>query len=295
MRLQFTLPKIRMKFKLLGLLLSLFLISMSTASVLFPASPSKLILITQSEQEEYATCPLLTENGLSHQLDTLPVPFKLLNWNIYKQQEPGWQKNLQEWTENTDIITLQEAKLSPELIDFSKQNKLSYLQNYAFKYRGFIYGVNTLSKVEALSACGTAYKEPWIRVQKTGVASTYAIQGSKDPLLVINLHGINFTLTEKPLKKQIAPYLALIKQHHGPIIFSGDFNTWSDVRLESVEQSLIASGFSEALFREDKRLTIFGLPLDHIFFRGLKVVEAQSLTTASSDHSPQLVTFDLDE
>ncbi|GLS89675.1 EEP domain-containing protein [Psychromonas marina] len=270
------------------------MIGTSTAIAFFPESPSELTLLSQGKQRYQATCPILSKVILSEESQTLPMPFKLLNWNIYKQQEKSWQQSLQEWATSADILTLQEAKLSPELINFSKQNKLFYLQNYAFKHSGFVYGVNTLSKVEAISTCGTAHREPWIWVPKTGIASTYPIQGSEYPLLVINLHGINFTLTEKPLKKQIEPYLALIKTHHGPIIFSGDFNTWSEARLEGVEQSLIASGFSEALFDEDKRLTIFGLPLDHIFFRGLKVLEAQSLVTDSSDHSPQLVTFDLD-
>jgi endonuclease/exonuclease/phosphatase (EEP) superfamily protein YafD len=269
-------------------------IGMGTAIAFFPESPSKLTLLTQGKQRYQASCPALFKVLLSTQSQPLAMPFKLLNWNIYKQQQQSWKESLQEWATTADIITLQEAKLSPELINFSKQNKLFYLQNYAFKHSGFIYGVNTLSKVEPLSTCGTAHKEPWIWVPKTGIASTYPIQGSEDTLLTINLHGINFTLTEKPLKEQIAPYLALIKKHNGPIIFSGDFNTWSEARLESVKQSLITSGFSEALFNEDKRLTIFGLPLDHIFFRGLKVVEAQSLATDASDHSPQLVTFDLD-
>lgn len=294
MRWQFTLPLIRMILKPLWLLIPLLLIGMSTAIAFFPESPSKLTLLSQGKQRYQANCPALSKVILSAESQPLSRPFRLLNWNIYKQQEHSWQQSLQEWVTSADILTLQEAKLSPELINFSNQNKLFYLQNYAFKHSGFVYGVNTLSKVEALSTCGTAHREPWIWVPKTGIASTYPIQGSEYPLLVINLHGINFTLTEKPLKKQIAPYLALVKKHKGPIIFSGDFNTWSKVRLESVKQSLITSGFSEALFDEDKRLTIFGLPLDHIFFRGLKVIKAQSFATESSDHSPQLVTFDLD-
>jgi len=281
--------------KPLWLLIGLLLIGMSTAIAFFPEPPSKLTLLTQGKQRYQAACPQLSKVLVSTEQKALPTPFKLLNWNIYKQQKQGWRQHLQEWATSADLITLQEAKLSPDLINFSKKNKLFYLQNYAFKYSGLIYGVNTLSKVEALSTCGTVHKEPWIWVPKTGIASTYPIKESKYSLLVINLHGINFTFTEKPLTKQISPYLTLIKKHQGPVIFSGDFNTWSKARLESVEKSLVNSGFSEALFNEDKRLTIFGLPLDHIYFRGLEVLEAQSLSTDASDHSPQLVSFNLEK
>lgn len=295
MRWQFTLPLIRMILKPLWLLFGLLLIGMSTAIAFFPESPSKLTLLTQGKQRYQANCPQFSKVLISAQKQSLAVPFKLLNWNIYKQQKESWRQSLQEWATSADIITLQEARLSPELIHFSKKNELFYLQNYAFRHHGLIHGVNTLSKVEALTTCGTAHKEPWIWVPKTGIASTYSIQGSKKSLLVINLHGINFTFTEKPLKEQITPYLTLIKKHSGPIIFSGDFNTWNKARLKSVEQSLVASGFSEALFNEDKRLTIFDLPLDHIYYRGLEVLDAQSLATDASDHSPQLVSFNLEK
>ena len=102
---------------------------------------------------------------------------------------------------------------------------------------------------------------------------------------------MTFTFTAQPLIKQIQPYLKLIKAHKGPVIFSGDFNTWSGSRLKSIEDSLLQSGFSEALFDNDQRMTVFGRPLDHLYFRGLKVIKAESLATEASDHSPQLVTF----
>ena len=290
---QFTLPLIRMIFKPLWILISLLLIGMTSACAFFPESPNELTLINQNKHQFQVICPTLSAHFLTEQPTQLKPPFTLLNWNIYKQQKDSWREQLQKWAESADIITLQEAKLSPQLIDFSNKNKLFYIQNFAFKYDGYVHGVNTLSRVTATSACGTAYKEPWLRIPKTGIATTYPVQGDKQSLLVINIHAVNFTFTAAPLQEQLSPYLNLIKQHSGPIIFSGDFNTWSDARLDNVQQSLIKSGFSEALFDEDKRLTAFGLPLDHIYFRGLKVTDAQSLATESSDHSPQFVTFEL--
>ncbi|MCP4325042.1 MAG: EEP domain-containing protein, partial [Alteromonadales bacterium] len=145
----------------------------------------------------------------------VPRPFTLLNWNIYKQQKLSWKNSLTEWENKADFITLQEVKLSPELINFSHTKQLSYLHNYAFKRENNIYGVNTLSRVAPLELCGTAYNEPWIWVPKTGIASTYPIQESDQTLLLMNIHAINFTLSEASLSKQLSPYLELINQHQG--------------------------------------------------------------------------------
>ncbi|PKF63116.1 EEP domain-containing protein [Psychromonas sp. psych-6C06] len=268
-----------------------FFAVVNTAVAIFPEASSQLTLFDQDSLSYQATCPNLYVQPTPN--TALTAPFQLLNWNIYKQQRQNWRTSLREWAISADIITLQEAKLSTNLRNFSAQNNLYFLHNYAFKYRGMIYGVNTLSKVKPQSFCGSLENEPWIIIPKAGLASTYILNNYDLPLLVINLHGVNFTFTAQPLKEQLSPYLALIKQHKGPIIFSGDFNTWSDARLERVEQALITLGFSEAQFNEDERLTAFGLPLDHIYFRGLKVIEAKSIATDSSDHSPQLVTFDL--
>lgn len=295
MKRQLTFPLISMMLKpiCIAMALLLIVITITSASVFFPSSAGQLTVLAKNKQYYQTRCPILTPISIGIQQKQISPPFTLLNWNIYKQQKQNWADSLKEWATSADFITLQEAKLSPELIQFSVQNKLSYLHNYAFKYNDFIYGVNTLSKVPPLAVCASTYQEPWIRVPKTGIASSYPIRGSKQTLLLINLHGVNFTLTEQPLREQLSPYLALIKQHIGPVIFSGDFNTWSDARLLAVEQSLIKSGLSEALFDDDKRITMFGLPLDHIYFRGLKVIETKSLTTDASDHNPQLVTFDI--
>lgn len=294
MKRQLTFPSITGGLRPIWLMVIVLLIGITSANAFFPKSPKHLTLIDKNNQQYQSVCPQLSELNENGKTKALSRPFTLLNWNIYKQQKQQWKESLQEWVNSADLITLQEAKLSTELIQFSQNQKLFYVQNYAFKLDGSIFGVNTLSSVTPLSLCGTSYPEPWILVPKTGVASVYELQGSEQNLLVINLHGVNFTFTEQPLNKQLSPYLALIKAHQGPIIFSGDFNTWSDARLIEVEKSLINSGFSEALFREDKRSTVFGLPLDHVYFRGLKVIEAQSLATEASDHSPQLVTFDIE-
>ena len=293
MKRQLTFPLIRMILSTLCLIFLLSFIGVGVANAFLPTFPKQLTLLTKNGQYHQTLCPKLTNTIENRVHGKTSTPFKLLNWNIYKQQKENWGVRLTEWANEADFITLQEAKLSPKLIELSHQKQFFYLQNYAFEHNNLIYGVNTLSKVAPTSLCGSTYNEPWILIPKTAVASTYPIHGSEQLLLIVNIHGVNFTFTEQPLHEQLAPYIELIMQHKGPVIFSGDFNTWSDARLADVKQSLIKSGFSETPFNEDKRMKMFGLPLDHIFFRGLKVIDAQSIETDASDHSPQFVTFDL--
>jgi len=290
-----TFPKRRLRAIYCWLLPLLPLIFIA-ALLFFPEPAENLTVFDDNQQFYLQPCPTLSpvKNRAKEKSQGLPSPFTLLNWNIYKQQRPQWREKLQEWTAGADLLTLQEVKYSPELTHFSEVNGFSHLQNYAFKYQDIIYGVNTLSKQPASSVCGTRDNEPWIRVPKTALASSYTFANSSDPLLLINLHGINFTLSSDPLSRQLQPYLELIKTHSGPIIFSGDFNSWSAQRLAAVAP-LFEAGFSEVLFDTDQRVTIFGRPLDHIYFRGLKVQKAQSIATKSSDHSPQRVTFALAE
>nr|WP_081695390.1 endonuclease/exonuclease/phosphatase family protein [Psychromonas sp. SP041] len=281
----------------------LILLAILFLSHFLPQSPLKMTLVDQQQKHHFSTCPALADIQVNQKNNYLPDTFSLLNWNIYKQQNPQWSAKLNEWASQADLMTLQEAKYDQALIDFSQQQQLTYFQNIAFNYKDESYGVNTFSRVQASQACGTRYPEPWTMVPKTGIATIYpmadAILGnsspinSKESLLLINLHGVNFTFTAEPLKAQVTPYLQLIKQHKGPILISGDFNTWSEDRTTEIIDTLVNAGFNETQFTKDKRLIVFGLPLDHVFYRGLTLIKAQSISTIASDHSPQLVTFAL--
>jgi endonuclease/exonuclease/phosphatase (EEP) superfamily protein YafD len=295
MKRNITLTSVTLMSKIYLFVFALLLGANNYAYALFPETPPELTLIDNNGQVYQSECPNLHKIKYPSPISNkLVLPFTVLNWNIYKQQNSTWQEKLQEWSELSDLITLQEAKHSQQLIDFSRSQNLNYYQNNAFNLNGYVYGVNTLSRSQVSHVCGTRYYEPWIQVPKTGIATVYPIQKQNDSLLVINLHGVNFTFTSIPLKEQLQPYFTLIEQHRGAIIFSGDFNTWSNARLQSVENTLRENGFSEAAFADDQRSKIFGLPLDHIYFRGLKVISAESLATDASDHSPQLVTFDIE-
>jgi len=260
-------------------------------NALLPDTPTKMTIINRQQTLFTATCPALSEPLLTNNETALPATFSLLNWNIYKQQNKQWLTQLTKWTQQANLLTLQETKYSPAFRQFTQQQQLLPLQNIAFQYQQINYGVNTLSKTTPLQVCGTRYTEPWSRIPKSAVASTYQITGSKNPLLVVNLHGVNFTLTAAPLAEQLRPFITLIKAHKGPVIVAGDFNTWSEARTLTVDQALTELTLNEVTFNTDNRLKIFGRPLDHVFYRGLTVSNARSIPTNASDHTPQLITF----
>lgn len=261
----------------------------------FPKSAKQQTVFDNNEKIYLNQCPQLSAiKQTTNENEQLKIPFILLNWNIYKQQKQGWLTQLEQWQDKADLITLQEVKYSAELEQFREDNKLFSLQNIAFIYKENIYGVNTYSKNQASFVCGTRTLEPWLRVYKSAIATVYPIDNNNKSLLLINIHAVNFTFTPFELQRQIQPYLALIKNHQGPVIFSGDFNSWNTLRLNEIENSLFSIGFKEVLFANDQRITVFTNPLDHIYFRGLKASKAENLITEASDHTALRVVFNLE-
>ena len=54
-------------------------------------------------------------------------------------------------------------------------------------------------------------------------------------------------------------------------------------------------GLSAVDFTPDHRTTFWNLPLDHVFLRGLRAVEASTVSVDTSDHNPMLVTLEIVE
>lgn len=63
------------------------------------------------------------------------------------------------------------------------------------------------------------------------LCSYYKINGSKESLLVINTHVVNFATTEA-FRTFIGELLQVIREHQGPLILGGDFNTWESLAME---------------------------------------------------------------
>ncbi|PJG82244.1 endonuclease/exonuclease/phosphatase family protein [Caviibacterium pharyngocola] len=218
--------------------------------------------------------------------------FRLLVWNMHKGQDQGWQTALSEFAEDRDFLLLQEISENMSLPAEISARFSTALYVSAFRYRGELSGVGALTPFIPQTYCVGASTEPWIRIPKVGNAMIFPLENSES-LLVINVHLVNFEWYPTYYKRQLEAMLALAAAHRGPIILSGDFNSWNQGRLTFLRETAQQYQLTEATFQPDYRLRFFGHPLDWVFVRGLKVVQATTVETDSSDHNPLLLELKL--
>ena len=233
-----------------------------------------------------------TGSAESHALDGTQI--KLANWNIQKASQQGWRHDLQLLGEDIDLLLLQEAVLERELAKAIDDRDLHSVFAPGYQTGAEQSGVMTLSRTPPVSKCLLTHQEPWLLTPKATGVSTYRLKGSQQRLLVINVHAVNFSFGLEALDQQLRDASQLIRQHQGPVIFSGDFNTWSEQRLQLVTNTITQLRLSALDYDNDKRKLVFGRPLDHVFVRGLKVISSGTRAVSSSDHNPIFATLSLD-
>ncbi|WP_282560208.1 endonuclease/exonuclease/phosphatase family protein [Motilimonas cestriensis] len=241
-----------------------------------------------------ASCPqwqALHAKNINMPSKAIPTRFRLVVWNIYKYQDLQWRTALDKLSQSTDVLMLQEAVANEATNQYWLTRQWHGVLVNAFQVGDTAFGVQTLAKEITEQVCISLMAEPYIRVPKSALAVKYSWQGSDLPLLLINIHGINFTLGTEALKAQLLPLLQTIEAHQGPVIFAGDFNTWSQARTDLLDSLLARLGLSSVTFAPDHRLRVMGMPLDHVYYRGLKVEQAFSSLDQGSDHQPLIMTF----
>lgn len=214
----------------------------------------------------------------------------ILVWNIFKQKRADWQNILDNYM-NVQLILLQEAHTSPTLISYVLDNHMIADQMPAFRFNEKYAGVMTLAKTLPMQAWGFRIKEPLIRFPKSALITIYPLVDTSKTLLVANIHAINFCLGIKQYHKQLRSLLERIDFHDGPVIFAGDFNTWSQKRFELLYKLIHEIGLKPVNFLLDRRTTFLGRPLDYIFYRDLHITDSHIIKTKASDHNPLTVTF----
>ncbi|MDD1784126.1 endonuclease/exonuclease/phosphatase family protein [Enterovibrio sp. ZSDZ35] len=211
-------------------------------------------------------------------------PINVAVWNIYKQQNSGWDQELDELSKTHSLILLQEAQSKPQLLHYIEEKGWHSNQAYAFAVNGEIAGVMTLSEVMPREACAYTKIEPYLRLPKSALYSAFPLSNG-ETLSVINIHSINFTFGIVEYKEQLEALVDAVRDVKGPLIIAGDFNTWSEERLDVVRNALNEVGIKEVNFASDQRLKVFGHPLDHLFYRGLTLHKSSSKETNASDHA----------
>ena len=250
-----------------------------------------------TEVEIDAGCGIdgLVQNGLhsalQHGAKLNPEGISILNWNIYKGKRENWATDFRRYSYRHDVVTIQEAHLGDELKSVLNDEHPHWTLNAAFNYRNKATGVMTASSVKPVYACGQRTLEPVIRTPKTTLISYYPVAGMDELLLVANIHSVNFSLGVEVYQEQIKELFDLMREHQGPIVLAGDFNTWSDQRMQIVQNLAKRLSLASLDYTNHNRTSVFGNALDHVFYRGLEPVEHDTWHVTSSDHNPTRVSF----
>lgn len=253
--------------------------------------PDRPQIITQAGEEisEDIQCIEFTDSQVLDKDGDLNV----LVWNIYKQGRDNWQRALDSLSADKQLLLLQEASMTESFRQWLVDGNWMSNQVTAFKALGSGAGVINIAQKLPEKACAYTSTEPWLRLPKSALYSQYRLSNG-DTLAVVNIHAINFTVGTDEYRSQIAALEVLLKQHTGPIVFAGDFNSWSEYRLDAMKQALQQADLQEVVFSPDNRTQfITGQRLDHVFYRGLVLKNAKAPQSDASDHNPLMVSFAL--
>ncbi|WP_428848284.1 endonuclease/exonuclease/phosphatase family protein [Shewanella olleyana] len=278
--------KIKHKYLLTFLLISGLLLCYHSIIATFNGKPE----VMMSEQPPFfvSNCSVQPSSASIDRQGLLNIAV----WNIYKQKKLNWQPVLTELTQNNDLVLLQEAKLNRTFQQYLEEKQFHVVMAKGFKLMNVPMGVMNVSTQPANEACAYQTTEPLIRFAKSTLVSRYPLS-TGEQLLVINLHGVNFDVRLTSFEAQFKQILSKVTAHRGPVILAGDFNTWRDGRLDIVKQLAHGLRLEEAQYKVDFRKRVFGLPLDHLYYRGLSLINANSNETTASDHNPIQTQFAL--
>ncbi|MEN8246270.1 MAG: endonuclease/exonuclease/phosphatase family protein [Thermodesulfobacteriota bacterium] len=221
--------------------------------------------------------------------------FSFTTWNIHKGKAEGWGADFQKISRSTDILILQEAYLSANFKNLLQQEDLQWDLAAAYAYQKIEAGVLTASKIAPNLTCSFMDKEPITRVPKSILITRYPISGKHGELLVANIHAINFTMGYTAFQRQCDRLESVLATHKGPLIVSGDFNTWNDGRMSRVNAMAKRLNLSPVPFNKNLKSKFFGQSVDHIYYRALEIQNAKTLIVATSDHNPLTVVFKVTE
>ena len=241
-----------------------------------------MILSPQLVLAEYS-CPLLFQRGEVYSESSI----RFTIFNVQKTENVRWKQELfDKLVEQSDITLIQEAV---DVMSYSSvKHKISFYDSW--KSENFETGLATLSRVQPMLSMKlvSPTAEPISNTPKVSSIEQYSVAGQAESLLVVNTHGINF----RPLvdfKMQIDEIFAAIKNHKGPMLWAGDFNTWSPGRKKYLMQIAKKLSLTEVVFENRKE---FLLILDHAFIRGMNIRSAQQLDVEISDHRPLELVLD---
>lgn len=225
-----------------------------------------------------------------------------LVWNIHKAADQNFGRDFEELSLGKEIIMVQEAVYPTDFIDLLLSlGKYEWGMATSFRLirkdlAGTGVATGSLIKAKKKDTLLTYITEPVVKTPKISLYSEYPITSGKSSgktLLVANIHAINF-VSDLSFLVEMKRIEAKINDHDGPMVLAGDFNTWSEFRNKTLQKLVKKLELMAVPFKEGERITTFGHPLDHFFYRGLDYIEHENLShIQTSDHLPMSVSLKL--
>lgn len=217
--------------------------------------------------------------------------FSIVTWNAYKLSDDNFLPDLLTLSQDADLFLIQEAMHGDQL---AEQLSAQFPFEFSF-FKSFCNsdklatGVMNMARHKLANnrTLVSPYNEPFSATPKVSGYSLIEVPGI-GPVHVINTHGLNFNLGKK-FAKQIDQVVAFAEQLQGPLIWAGDFNTWSDWRKDHLRKATQKLRLQHLKPAYDTR----HLKLDHVYSRELSVKSVDLLVNIrSSDHLPIKVVFE---
>jgi endonuclease/exonuclease/phosphatase (EEP) superfamily protein YafD len=139
--------------------------------------------------------------------------------------------------------------------------------------------------------CLTRTRELGFTTYKTALITEHKLANGQI-LTHVNIHAINF-VPHMFFKKELRLLWNHLSHRDGPMIISGDFNTWNQTRLKTLLQATTQLQLEPVTYADSRAIkTMLRQPLDHIFYRGLTLVTSEVIAIPQiSDHNPLIATF----
>lgn len=241
--------------------------------------------------------PIVDDYFSKPQARPLPASFVVMAWNVQKNdfsEHAGAHISDLLSVDQVDILALQEA------VAQSQQSRFFQARYYMapnLQKGGRHFGVVTASDyaMQPLTQCLTRSRElGWVTHKPALITRHLLLNGQW--LTHLNIHAINF-VANRVFKQELQRIWRHLSEVSGPMILSGDFNSWNKTRAQALKTATAQLGLTPVYFSQNAAIRRLNRqPLDHVFYRGLTVQQAEVLSMPHlSDHNPIWVRFALAE
>lgn len=237
----------------------------------------------------------MIKQSMHNRVDTFLKPtFSMLCWNVHKEMgHTRFDRHLQSLLaqELPDLLLFQEAVLDRHTATLIDGYNFACAINIDLRRKQ--YGVLSAARCAFVRTLGmkTLRRELRFATRKSVLISTHVFEDGVE-LTTVNLHAINF-VSANIFVEEIDRLIETLSTIQGPMIVTGDFNTWSAKRLRYLESFAQIMCLKSAEIRDQHHIKRrFAKPLDHLYFRGLSLNEARAIDTGDiSDHNPIVARF----